>query len=404
MIRALFVDDEPAVLEGLENRLRRLRSRWKISFADRAETALEKLTVQPFDVVVSDLRMPGMDGASLLELVRAMHPGAIRIALTGGSGAELLLATLSSAHQVLSKPCDAQLLDAVVVRVRALHGWLGDEALRQRLAGLSRLAPLPALREQLARTLEAPDAKLGEVAAIVECDAAWTARLLQLANSAFSGVGRSVTSGRDAAKYLGLNILREIAASTELFESIDPNRVGPAFSLEHVHAHSLRCARIASRLLSDESERKSAFTAAVLHDLGRVLLAVSAPGYLAAALERAQNESVPLHVAEYAVHGFSHAEVGAYLLALWGVPAPIVEAVAHHHCPSRSQESTFGPIGALHVADCLCQEAQLSAAGTPCAELPAAALDSAYLERAAVRDRVDAWREMVARDFSSQSV
>ncbi|HEY2732895.1 MAG TPA: response regulator, partial [Polyangiales bacterium] len=148
MIRALFVDDEPAILEGLENRLRRLRSRWKMSFVSSAEAALAKLAVEPFDVVVSDMRMPGMDGAELLERVRANHPGIVRIVLSGQTNNEPMLVSLPVAHQVLSKPCDSQLLEAAIERARALHGLLDNERVRRAITGISRLPPVPHLYDE----------------------------------------------------------------------------------------------------------------------------------------------------------------------------------------------------------------------------------------------------------------
>ncbi|MET0388924.1 MAG: response regulator [Polyangiales bacterium] len=398
MIRALFVDDEPAVLEGLENRLRRLKGRWKLSFANNGEQALQKLAAEPFDVVVTDMRMPGIDGAELLERVRADYPGIVRIVLSGETKKQPMLVTLPAAHQVLSKPCDAQVLEAAVERARALQGLLDDEAVRRAIGGISQLPPLPKLFLELTHMLQKSDVRLRDVAGIIEQEPALTARILQFANSAFMGLQRTVTSAQDAVTVLGLNTLRSLVLSIDLFNSLERKRTAAGFSMSHVHEHSLATARIALSLLGDQADRKTLFSAAVLHDIGTVVLATSLPDFYPPVLERARSEKIPLHVAERLVHGFSHAEAGGYLLALWGLPFPIVEAVTHHHHPSRSQEQTFLTVGGLHVADRICHDMTRPPTGESFETNHQAWLDLPYLDRVGVRKRLDVYRAIIGTE------
>ena len=138
--KILFVDDEPMVLQGLRRMLRSLAGGWDMTFVESGAEALEQLAATPFDVVVTDMRMPVMKGAELLERVRTLHPRAIRLILSGQSSEETMLASVGPAHQFLAKPCDANRLKDTVRRACALRGLL-DNVNLQRL--LSQLGSLP---------------------------------------------------------------------------------------------------------------------------------------------------------------------------------------------------------------------------------------------------------------------
>jgi YesN/AraC family two-component response regulator len=112
--RVLFVDDDQYILDGLQNLLRKQRSRWDMCFALGGAAALELFAAAPFDVIVSDMRMPGMDGAELLAHVRERYPAARRIVLSGYAEPAAVQRALEVAHQFLSKPCRApDLIDAI---------------------------------------------------------------------------------------------------------------------------------------------------------------------------------------------------------------------------------------------------------------------------------------------------
>lgn len=113
-LRVLFVDDEVKVLEGLERMLRPMRRDWSMTFAPGGEEALEQLAAHDFDVLVTDIRMPGVDGAELLSRVTDQHPGVVRLVLSGQSDSEIAIRSTGLAHEYLSKPCPADVLKAVI--------------------------------------------------------------------------------------------------------------------------------------------------------------------------------------------------------------------------------------------------------------------------------------------------
>jgi len=350
--RILFVDDEPSILGGLRVRLRRQQERWDMVFALSGEEALKLLGEARFDVIVTDMRMPGMDGAALLKRVQQERPDVVRIVLSGHSEMEATLRAIPVAHQFLAKPCDANVLENVVERACNLRQLVGDEVLRGVVSKIDRLPPMPRTYSRL-RTLlldEKVDAR--QVAAVIREDAGVSAKLLQIVNSAFFRLSRSISRIEEATAYLGLDTLQKIVLAAELFSARCP-QVVPGFSVDELQQHALTTASIASALVPEGRLQEDAFVAAVLHDLGKLVLAMHLPDRLERALAESRRSKEPLHVVEARLSGVTHAEIGAYLLGIWGLPYFIVEAVANHHAPSRVPQSELGTLAAVHVADCL---------------------------------------------------
>ncbi|MEM9193061.1 MAG: response regulator [Myxococcota bacterium] len=384
MIRTLFVDDEPDVLEALENRLRRLRRRWSMTFAVGGREALARLASEPFDVIVSDMRMPGMDGIELLSHVRSAYPHMVRIVLSGQTSKEQAFRTLSVAHQFLSKPCDAPTLVQSVERFRVLEARLASPAVRG-LTGVQSLPTVPTLYAELSASLDS-GASFERIGELVAKDPAVTARLLQVANSPFFGAVREVEDVRAAVAYLGTEAVRAVVLSEGLWSAVDIAATVPAFSFDAVQAHSLHAARLVSQLAPSPEVARAAFSAALLHDIGSLVLAMGNSDFYPRALAEAETSGICLEQAERWAHGVSHAEVGAALLAIWGIPYSIVEGVAYHHRPRDSQEHELGVVGVVHLADWLAH-----GAGSDPGALRAP-LDTVFVERLGIRNQVEEWR------------
>ncbi|MCC6624633.1 MAG: HDOD domain-containing protein [Deltaproteobacteria bacterium] len=352
--RILFVDDEQAILGALQNLLRRRRRVWDMRFAPSGAAALEMLAAQPVDVVVSDLRMPGMDGATLLAEVRALQPWAVRLVLSGHAERDVLLRAASVAHQFLGKPCDVDDLIRVIERAAAIQRSIPSRDIGA-LAG--RVESLPAARSvlhELERVLASPTSTTRDVGRVVSRDPGLSAKVLQLASSAFFGVAREGVNLMDAVDLLGVEALAQLTETATLFDISATVEASLGATVEDLQRHALETALVA-RALADASRRDLAFTAGLLHDIGRVVLAVRMPERLAEITQEARASRRPLHVIEREALGTTHAEVGAHLLAMWGLPAPIVAAVASHHEPGDSGE--VGAIGALvQAAEALVHE------------------------------------------------
>jgi HD-like signal output (HDOD) protein len=350
--RVLFVDDEPSILDGLRNVLRRQRHDWDMAFAVGAAAALDELTRQPVDVVVSDMCMPGMDGAELLEQVRELYPGTARIVLSGHAQRDAIVRALPVAHQYLSKPFEAEQLITVINRTTSLHAHLHDPVLRGMIAGLDRLPSVPHVYLEITRVAAQSNSTLDDISEIVERDPAIVAKVMQVVNSAYFGLRRELRSIREAVQYLGADILKGLALGGQVFGTA---RIEPfeGFSLEGLQRHSLHTARLARRLVSGERGLDDVFTAAIVHDVGQIILAAGQREQFAEVRRRARAERRAYHEVEQETFGASHAGIGAYLLGMWGLPFPIVEAAAYHHSPRLVPAGERRLLAAVHLADAL---------------------------------------------------
>jgi putative nucleotidyltransferase with HDIG domain len=358
MRRILFVDDERRILEGLQRMLRPCRKEWKMAFAASGSEALEILEAGPFDVIVSDMRMPNMDGARLLELVRQRHPGMIRIMLSGQCEMEAAMRAVPVAHQFLSKPCDPERLRSVIENCFECASMVADFATRCVIAGIGELPALPRSYPALVSALDDRKASLERVSAIVERDVAVAAKVLQLVNSAFFGLTREVTTIPQAVAYLGFDVLEQLVIAVELFRSFPCERQVVGFSVEEFHRHSRCVAAIAAFLPVAAQHSAAASVAALLHDIGKLVLAVRLPEPFERALQASIREHRPLYSIEEEMTGTTHAEIGAYLLGLWGLPPAVVAAVSRHHRPIREPVNNIDLRLAVHIADLLASEAE----------------------------------------------
>ena len=356
MRRVLFVDDEPRILEGLRRMLRPQRNEWEMAFAPGGEAALALMEASPFDVIVSDMRMPGIDGAALLCRVRDQYPQVVRIVLSGHTEISTALRVVPLAHQFLAKPCDAEMLRVAIERACHLRALLSDDSIRRTVTALGDLPSLPRTYEALTQALADPDTSLQKVAKIIEQDVGISAKVLQLVNSAFFGIAHSMTNIQGAVSYLGINTLKNLVLSVEIFRAFKPKRDLPGFSLEELQHHAQLTAQIAGRLPVPKHLADIAVVAAMLHDVGKLILAWKLSDHFQKMLAEALEAHCPAFKMEERESGFSHAEIGAYLLGLWGLPYTVVEAVALHHGPNRVPHQNFDTISAVYVANLLAHE------------------------------------------------
>jgi len=333
MKHILFVDDEPNILQGLRRMLRGLRHEFTMHFAASGREALELMRQQEIDVIVSDMRMPGMDGATLLEDIRRDYPHTIRIMLSGQADEQAILRTIGVVHRFIAKPSGPDQLKAVLENAAAIHTMLSDGAMKNLISEIGSLPSVPTVFARLQRLLVSDNTSVEEVAEVIEQDMAMSAKVLQLVNSAFFGLYQQVDRPARAVALLGLDTIRALVLGMEVFSQM-PNG-NDTFAIEDLWEHSLRTADIARRIVLEEKGGKEmaghAFIAGLLHDLGKLILTSRMPNKYREALRLAEKDNISLHEAERRVFGVGHCPVGAYLLGLWGLPGCEVEAVAFHH-------------------------------------------------------------------------
>jgi HD-like signal output (HDOD) protein len=337
-MRVLFVDDEPRVLEAIERTLFQLDVDWEVSFAEGGVEALSTLAKAHFDVVVSDMRMPGMDGAALLSEVCTKYPHMARIVLSGQTDEAAAFRVVKVAHQFLAKPCSSETLKQVIGRTQELRKWLSEERLQAVVGRLDRLPSTPRLFTDLSRALDDELASADTVAAIVRQDPAMSSKVLQIVNSSLFSSGAAVSDVRAAVLRLGMKTIRNLALGIGAFVSVGKMSTQSKTSIDELLKRSLAIAQLSCRIAQGREDTDAAFMAGLVCDVGQLILG-SAPA--TDGLDSSQADAI------------THAEVGAFLLGLWGLPFRIVEAVANHHAPQRNAHDKLALPQIVWLASCL---------------------------------------------------
>jgi len=352
--RLLFVDDEPMVLDGLRRALWSMRGEWEMKFVSNGVAALEVLDREPFDAIVSDMRMPLMDGVQLLEKVKERHGGLLRIVLSGQSSKEAVLRSVAPAHQFLSKPCNLQELKDRLNQAFSSRDLLSNQALASIVSRMRSIPSLPALYNDLTTALQSESTSLGQIEEIISKDVGMAAKILQLANSAFIAVRGRISSLHEALAHIGTETIRSLALSIHVFSQFDRNPA-TATHFPALWNHSVSVASLAHRIALSETGSKAvaeeSFTTGLIHDVGKIVLLAELPNEYRQVLHGLDGVSQTFHDLEMSTIGCSHGQIGAYLMSVWGLPVSIVRAVEFHHHPSELGCSGLSPLTAVHCAD-----------------------------------------------------
>jgi HD-like signal output (HDOD) protein len=351
--RILFVDDEPNILDGLRRMLRSMRKEFELCFTESAREALGMMEQEEFDVVVSDMRMPGMDGAELMVEIQKRHPHSIRIMLTGQADEESTLRTIGFVHQFLSKPCDPEKLKGILLRASALHRLMIDGKLKDIISGIDSLPSLPIIYTKLLQKIRDTEASLDDIGQIISQDIAMTAKILQLLNSSFFGLYQKVETPARAVKLLGLDTIKALVLVYQIFTEMKVSK--NVFSTESLWLHSLTVGTLAKMIAESECSAKeiidNSYIAGVLHDIGKLILLSKLESQCCDAIHLAKQEHIHLRLAEQMIFKATHCDMGAYLMGLWGFPSDIVEAIGFQHQLGEYPAGTFSPALAVHIAN-----------------------------------------------------
>ncbi|WP_027183859.1 response regulator [Desulfovibrio inopinatus] len=386
----LLVDDEPLVLSGIRRSLFGLLDDIDILTAGSGAEALDILAQENVDVIITDMRMPGMDGGELLIHVKELYPQTVRIILSGYTDKQYIMRTVGPAHRFLAKPCSDDELLSTLNQATALRELLKDKTLQNIVHKTDTLPTPPELYTQIIAEASRDDADLGRIAKIVSQDMAMTASLLKLVNSAFFGFPRSVVTPKEAVTLLGVDVIQGLVLTAHFIKEFNTTQF-PFFNPSDLETHCLMTARLA-RLIYERHNNDSvliqmSFLAGMLHDIGKLILATAIPDEYAKVISASRENNRALLSMEYELLGFSHAHVGGYLLGLWGLPGQVVDAVAFHHEPD-STETSFTPTLAVHIANVFDHELRVVHA-----EYATPIFNDNALARAGVAPNIDADRE-----------
>jgi putative nucleotidyltransferase with HDIG domain len=421
MRRILFVDNDPNTTQKLSKMLKAMCPDWSIETTVSGDEALDLMAKLPFDVIVSDIHIQGMDGIELLGTVSKRHPETVRIIHSEFSD----LRSTMIVHQFLMKPCCAETMKNTIVRTCKLRDLLKNETLRKIVTGIRNLPSLPSLYNLIVEEMQSPEGSLKKVGHLISQDVSMSAKILQLVNSAFFSLPQKVTDPQQASVFVGIETLKSLILSIHLFSSLTKDAELCGFSPVKMWRHSLRTGRLAGDIArAENADRKvveEAMIAGMLHDIGKLIL-LKIPQKFKEVMDLVEKTGCTDAEAEFSVMEASHAELGAYLLGLWGLPGDIVESVAFHHKPSKliermfimSPEKTkddldnvetakvnlkpqpiekysteFTALTAVHVANALTMQGNCSSDTT---SFPY--LDMLYLETLELTDKITEWIEL----------
>lgn len=388
----LFVDDEPNVIAAIRRLLHHRRAGWAMHFATGGPEALECIRrLGGIDLVISDMRMPGMDGSALLDEVARLYPDSARFILTGQSDMEAIFRAIGPSHQYLSKPLDGPKLESRIEQSLALRRRI-TPAVRSALARLRYVPSLPAVYRELAAELAAGNPRPERIDAIISHDPGIAAKVLQVANAPYFNRSRAARTPSQAIGFLGFDLVKSLVLTCGAAGGF--SRIGASgLVAADVIGHSVEVATLAGLLTRAAAgtavEIDEACGAGLLHDVGMLLLAENQPETYRRVLEERRRCDRPLEDIEQRAFGASHADAGAFLLGTWGLSDGIVEAVALHHERLATLSGIAGPADAVAVASLLIAER----CGPPYPTAPGQAV-ATRLSEALDEAQLSAWRQL----------
>ncbi len=387
--RILVVDPAAETFDLLKEAMATAGPQWQVERATGGEEALRRLAAEPAELVIADEQLGEMDGVTLLTRVRDRHPMVIRMILSEAASSLRPSVAAMVAHRMVAKPCNVAELETAIRRSCDLRTLTGEaEAYRQTMAAAA-LPSRPGVYMELNRVLSDPNWQPSHVSAVVERDVALSAKVLQLANSALFGLTQEITSVQGAVIYLGADAIRSLALTAEAFGKLAPRHTD-GFSIDEFQDHAMLVARITAAVLPAGRVQLEAVTAALLHDIGKLVLVADRNSHWAQLNGEAVERRLPLDQVEAEREGVTHADLGAHLLSLWGLPDGIVEAVAHHHRPVAVEGLELDAVAAVHIANALAHELHPPQEGAA----PHQPLDEELLDRLQLRPQLDLWRRL----------
>lgn len=397
--KIIFVDDEEKILEGLKRSLWDIRDKWEMEFSLGGADALEAIKISNYDVIVTDMRMPGMNGLELLMEVKRLYPETVRIILSGYSDQDVIIKSIELTHRYLSKPCDVELLKSVINKAFELRSLLKNERLRKLISKIHTIPSVPKLYQRLLAEVSIKETSIDRIGELISSDIGMSAKMLQIVNSAFFGISRKIKDIREVVKLLGLDVIKSLVLSIDVFTKYDEKIVSD-FSINELISHSLICAGFAKEIAIVEKLDKeiinNSYMAGMLHDLGRLIIVANLPEKYVEIVDMVKQDNLTFYEAEKKALNATHAELGGYLAKLWGLPDDIVEAITFHHTPSESGSDKISSLTCVHSANSIFYELFPDKNN-----YYKVFFDNDYLDKVNKLDRLSIWRDECFKKLNS---
>jgi HD-like signal output (HDOD) protein len=223
------------------------------------------------------------------------------------------------------------------------------------IENIKQLPALPLIVNKLIKVVNSPDTSAEDAAELIEKDPALTSKVLRLANSAFYGMPRSISSVSSAVVILGFNTLKSLVLSASVINMFPSSGPKIAFDRLRFWKHSIVSAMVARSIAQHimgvtVMDPQSAFCAGIMHDIGKLIFELFTPADYAAVCKKSQEKGMPLVEAESSVMGITHAQIGHILADKWALPLELEAAIVYHHDP-QAAKNIRELVTTVHLAD-----------------------------------------------------
>lgn len=352
-LNILTVDKNPNILSQISELLHSSQFEGKYYFTQTIDEAFSIIEQNEISIVICDLNIPTINGVDFLEVLKSDFPSIVRIVLFDHENQmELLLKSVVSAHKFISKPIDSEKFYKVITQTLLLNSFLIDTNVLNILNQIESFPSLPQTYIEIEEELNKENFAIKNISDIVHKDMAIATRILQVVNSPLFGLAKNITDIQQAISLLGITMLKSLILYTQIFRSFEGNMRVENIQKE-IWEHSLKVANTSKLLVANfgnRNEIETAFISGLLHDVGKIII-INNEKFIFDILELMKSENIEYNEAEYKILGTSHAEIGAYLLSLWGLPNIIVDSVKNHHKISKIENNIISVETAVFIAN-----------------------------------------------------
>jgi putative nucleotidyltransferase with HDIG domain len=355
-LKVIFIDDQVFLLNAIERIVRKAATNWDVRYFDAARSALAWMEENPVDVVVTDMRMPLMDGVQFLDVVRLRFPNVIRFILSGCTHTDRTLDAIRVAHQYFVKPFSTRNLIEALELTHTLYKRIRNPGLQGIIASVDRIPTPRRVFYEISEALDHPDSRIDDIAQIIERDTGVSSKVLQVVNSAFFGQSNPVMDIREAVAILGYEAIRSLVLIVGI-ASDHKEVLGGLISIDLFSDHCMEVARycrwMGKQLGYSVQDQNTLFTIGLLHDIGRLLIIKK---YAELYTEHGLTENpytTKLHISQFEKLAEDHAGIGAALIALWGLPPRIVNTIAFYPTPESAEHDDLHFCRILHIGDAI---------------------------------------------------
>jgi HD-like signal output (HDOD) protein len=349
----MFVDDEMLILNGLKRTF--YKCGWTILLAISGEMALDKLKNHPIDLVVTDMRMPHMDGAQLLEKISVLYPHIVRIILSGFADQEAAKRASFVAHQWFNKPCEPEVLEQTISNIFSIRQSLPNIEIQKLVGKIKSLPSPPKIYMKLNTLLGDKTIDMKEISAVIANDPSLVAKILQLTNTSFFSNGKQLNNLTEAITRLGVDLVCAIVVAAETYTQLEEI---PGYSIEDEQTHCLITAKFAATMV-EPALKQETILVGLLHNIGKFILSKVSPETMHDYIKQrvTGDENISL---EHDLFQADHVQLAGYLLHLWNFSYKLIENIVHHHQPEKLIGKEFGSGTAVYIASRLLRKQQVS--------------------------------------------